>query len=52
MDRATTLLAGVDGMELRQIERTLRLRIDRKQLNTSGKNQPGGLFKTPLRRGR
>jgi ATP-dependent RNA helicase RhlE len=38
--RATTLVAGADAMELRQIERTLKLRIERKQLDTAGGDQP------------
>ena len=37
---ATTLVAGADMMELREIERTLKLRIERKQLETSGGGQP------------
>ena len=38
--RATTLVAGADAMELRQIERTLKLRIERKQLGPTGGDQP------------
>src|SRR6266853_4168039 len=37
--RASSLVAGVEVMELRQIERTLQLRIERKQMDPSG----GGL---------
>jgi ATP-dependent RNA helicase RhlE len=38
--RATTLVAGAEAMELRQIERTLRLRIERRQMDASGVEQP------------
>ncbi len=38
--RATTLVAGVEVMELRQIERALKLRIERKQMDASGTDQP------------
>ena len=38
--RATTLVAGAEVMELRQIERTLKLRIERKQMDASGVEQP------------
>jgi ATP-dependent RNA helicase RhlE len=33
--RASSLVAGAEVMELRQIERTLKLRIERKQVNAS-----------------
>jgi ATP-dependent RNA helicase RhlE len=33
--RASSLVAGVEVMELRQIERTLQLRIERKQVDTA-----------------
>ena len=38
--RATTLVAGAEAMELRQIERTLRLRIERRQMGAPGVEQP------------
>jgi ATP-dependent RNA helicase RhlE len=38
--RATTLAAGGEVVDLGQIERTLELRIDRKQLDASGAEQP------------
>jgi ATP-dependent RNA helicase RhlE len=38
--RATTLVAGAESMELRQIERTLKLRIERREMDTSGAEQP------------
>ena len=38
--RASTLVAGVEVMELRQIERTLQLRIERNQLDPSADERP------------
>src|ERR1700693_2859478 len=38
--RATTLAAGVEIVELRNIERTLKLRIERMQMDPSGAAQP------------
>jgi ATP-dependent RNA helicase RhlE len=38
--RATTLAAGVEIVELRNIERTLKLRIERMQMDPSGFEQP------------
>jgi len=38
--RATTLAAGVEVVELRNIERTLKLRIERMQMDPSGVTQP------------
>jgi ATP-dependent RNA helicase RhlE len=38
--RATTLAAGVEIVELRNIERTLKLRIERMQMHPSGATQP------------
>jgi ATP-dependent RNA helicase RhlE len=38
--RATTLAAGVETVELRNIERTLKLRIERMQMDPSGAPQP------------
>ncbi len=38
--RATTLATGVEVIELRNIERTLKLRIERMQMDPSGASQP------------
>ena len=38
--RASTLVAGAEAMELRQIERTLKLRIERKEMDASGVERP------------
>ncbi len=38
--RATTLAAGVEIVELRNIERTLKLRIERMQMDPGGSTQP------------
>ena len=38
--RATTLVAGAEVIELRQIERTLKLRIERRQVDASDGEQP------------
>jgi ATP-dependent RNA helicase RhlE len=38
--RATTLVAGTEVMELRKIERALKLRIERKQVDMSDGEQP------------
>lgn len=38
--RASTLVTGVEVLELRNIERTLKLRIERKQINASANEQP------------
>ena len=38
--RASTLVAGAEVLELRQIERTLKLRIERKQIDTAAAEQP------------
>src|SRR5215475_2233474 len=38
--RATTLVTGAEAMELRQIERALKLKIERRQMDTSGVEQP------------
>jgi ATP-dependent RNA helicase RhlE len=46
--RATTLVAGADEMELRQIERTLQLPIDRRQLDPSGGDQAKRLVQKTL----
>jgi len=46
--RASSLVAGVEVMELRQIERTLQLRIERKQLDPSGGNLPKRIVQNTL----
>ncbi len=46
--RATTLVAGGEVIELRQIEHTLKLRIDRKQLDASGAEQPKRVVQNTL----
>jgi ATP-dependent RNA helicase RhlE len=46
--RATTLVAGGEVMELRQIEHTLKLRMDRKQLDASGAEQPKRVVQNTL----
>jgi ATP-dependent RNA helicase RhlE len=38
--RASSLIAGAEVMELRHIERTLKLRIERKRVDASGVEQP------------
>jgi ATP-dependent RNA helicase RhlE len=38
--RASTLVAGAEVLELRNIERALQLRIERKQIGASGQEQP------------
>ncbi len=38
--RASTLVAGVEVLELRNIERTLKLRIERQQLDPSASDRP------------
>lgn len=50
--RATTLVTGADAMELRQIERTLKLSISRKQLDRPAGINLSKLFKTALPRER
>jgi ATP-dependent RNA helicase RhlE len=46
--RATTLAAGVEIVELRNIERTLKLRIDRIQMDPSSTAQPRRLVQNTL----
>ena len=46
--RASSLVAGVEVMELRQIERTLQLRIERKQVDASGSNVPKRIVQNTL----
>jgi ATP-dependent RNA helicase RhlE len=38
--RASTLVTGVEVLELRNIERTLKLRIERKQVNAAANDRP------------
>ena len=38
--RASSLVAGAEILELRNIERTLKLRIERKQMDASASGQP------------
>jgi ATP-dependent RNA helicase RhlE len=38
--RASTLVTGVEVLDLRSIERTLRLRIERKQVDASASELP------------
>jgi len=45
---ATTLVAGAEVLELRQIERALKLRIERKELQASGIEQPVRLVQNTL----
>jgi ATP-dependent RNA helicase RhlE len=40
LGRASTLVTGVEVLELRNIERTLKLRIERKQVNAAASEQP------------
>ena len=46
--RASSLVAGVEVMELRQIERTLQLRIERKQMDPSGDGLPKRIVQNTL----
>ncbi|PYX34566.1 MAG: ATP-dependent helicase [Acidobacteria bacterium] len=46
--RASSLVAGVEVMELRQIERTLQLRIERKQVDATGSNLPKRIVQNTL----
>ena len=39
--QASTLVAGAEIVELRDIERTLKLRIERRQVNAIESGQPG-----------
>ena len=50
--RATTLAAGAEVIELRNIERTLKLRIERMQMDASGEPSPSASFKTHWLRAR
>jgi ATP-dependent RNA helicase RhlE len=46
--RATTLVAGAEVIELRNIERTLKLRIERKQLDVSDVERPQRIVQNSL----
>ncbi|MGD0989217.1 MAG: DEAD/DEAH box helicase [Candidatus Sulfotelmatobacter sp.] len=46
--RATTLVAGAEVIELRNIERTLKLRIERKQIDANGVEQPKRIVQNTL----
>ncbi len=46
--RASTLVAGAEVMELRQIERTLQLRIERNQLDPSADERPKRVIQNTL----
>jgi len=46
--RATTLAAGAEVVELRQIERALKLRIERRQMDASGMEQPRRVVQNTL----
>ncbi|MGC1374547.1 MAG: DEAD/DEAH box helicase [Candidatus Sulfotelmatobacter sp.] len=46
--RATTLVAGAEVIELRNIERTLKLRIERKQVDSSAVEQPQRIVQNTL----
>jgi len=46
--RASTLVAGAEVMELRQIERTLQLRIERNQLDLSADERPRRVIQNTL----
>jgi ATP-dependent RNA helicase RhlE len=46
--RATTLVTGAEMVELRQIERALKLRIERRQMDASGTDQPKRLVQNTL----
>src|SRR5712672_3738921 len=46
--RASSLVAGVEVMELRQIERALQLRIERKQVDESANDRPKRIVENTL----
>src|SRR5271156_5192865 len=46
--RASTLVTGVEVLDLRNIERTLKLRIERKQVNGTTSDRPKRLVENPL----
>jgi ATP-dependent RNA helicase RhlE len=48
LGRASTLVTGVEVLELRSIERTLKLRIERKQINAAANEQPKRFIENTL----
>ena len=48
LGRASTLVAGAEVLELRHIERTLQLRMERKQIDPSAAEQPRRLVQNTL----
>src|SRR6266478_3694476 len=48
LGRASTLVTGVEVLELRNIERTLQLRIERKQMDPSGGGLPKRIVQNTL----
>jgi ATP-dependent RNA helicase RhlE len=46
--RASTLVTGVEVLDLRNIERTLKLRIERKQVDGSGEEKPRRVVQNTL----
>jgi ATP-dependent RNA helicase RhlE len=46
--RASTLVAGAETLELRQIERTLKLRIERKELDSAAAEPPRRIIRNTL----
>jgi superfamily II DNA/RNA helicase len=46
--RASTLVTGVEVIELRNIERTLKLRIERMQIDPSASGQPKRFIQNTL----
>ena len=48
LGRASSLVAGVDVIGLRQIERTLQLRIERKQVDSAGSSLPKRVVQNTL----
>jgi len=45
---ASTLVAGAESLELRQIERTLKLKIERMQINAAMSDQPRRMIQNTL----
>jgi ATP-dependent RNA helicase RhlE len=48
LGRASTLVSGAEVLELRSIERTLQLRIERMQLDPSGEERPKRIVENTL----
>jgi ATP-dependent RNA helicase RhlE len=46
--RASTLVAGAETLELRQIERTLKLRIERKEIDSAAAEPPRRIIRNTL----